>query len=328
MNVLIIGGTRNIGYLLAQRLLEEGHRVTLLNRGITPDTLPETVARLRADRTHPQQMRRALAGRAFDMVVDTVLYKQPEAEAIVDILREQVGHYVFISTGQVYLVREGIHFPAKEEDYGGPLLPQPELNTYDYEEWLYGMEKRAVEDTLAAAHESTGFPYTSLRLPMVNSERDSFNRLYSYILRLKDGGPVLMPEQPNHPLRHIYAGDVIEAVLLLLNTGKGKGRAYNISQDETLTLKEFLMTLGDVMGIEPQIKAVGRNLLEANGFLPDCSPFSDLWMSVLDNTRSKDELGMVYTPVRAYLQKLVAYYEDNPPVHPVSYRRRHAEKLL
>ena len=71
-----------------------------------------------------------------------------------------------------------------------------------------------------------------------------------------------------------------------------------------------------------------RDLLEANGFLPDCSPFSERWMSELDNTRSKRELGMTYTPVRTYLEKIVAYYAENPPPMPASYRRRRAELLL
>ena len=30
----------------------------------------------------------------------------------------------------------------------------------------------------------------------------------------------------------------------------------------------------------------------------DCSPFSGRWMSAVDNSRSKRELGMVYTPWR------------------------------
>lgn len=328
MNILIIGGTRNIGYFLAKKILDAGHRLTILNRGVSEDTLPDSVARLRVDRTDVQQMRRALAGRHFDMVVDTVMFKGAEAETIVEILNGNVGHYVFISTGQVYLVREGVQNPIKESDYEGSLLPAPEPNTYDYEEWLYGTDKRAVEDVLAAAHQSHGFPYTSLRLPMVNSERDKFKRLYAYVLRFKDGGPVLIPDKPDLPLRHIYAGDVVNAIMRLLETGKGKGMALNISQDETLSIQQFLSLLGDIMDKHPEIIEVGRQVLEENGFLPDCSPFSEKWMSVLDNSLSKAEIGMEYTPVRTYLEKIVQYYEQHPPTPPVSYRRRHAEKNL
>lgn len=328
MNILIIGGTRNLGYRLAQTLLPAGHRVTILNRGKTRDELPGAVERLRADRTDAAQLRDALGGREFDVVVDNTLYSGREADDAVRLLNGRVGHYIFTSTGQVYLVREGAERPYREDDYEGRLMPAPKPTTYAYEEWTYGMEKRQVEDRLAAAWATDGFPYTSLRLPMVNSERDHFNRLYNYVLRLKDGGPILVPTTPNYPLRHVYAGDVIDAIMTLIDTGKGKGRAFNIAQDETLSLDEFVALLADILGVEPTITRIKRDVLEANGFLPDCSPFSDRWMSELDNQRSKEELGLTYTPLRTYLEKIVRYYEENEPPRPASYRRRHAEKAL
>jgi nucleoside-diphosphate-sugar epimerase len=325
MNILIIGGTRNLGLSLTQQLLQAGHHVTIFNRGKTPDPLPDAVERLHGDRTDPAQIQGALAGRTFDAVVDTTLYKEPEAQTVVRLLAGHTGHYIFLSSGQVYLVREGIERPFTESDYEGRLMPPPKPATYGYEEWLYGIDKRKAEDVFIAAWERQQFPFTTLRLPMVNSERDHFNRLYGYILRLKDGGPVLVPETPDYPLRHIYGGDVAKAIMLIINSGKGKGQAFNISQDETCTLDQFLGVMGDLMGTDPTIVHFKRSLLEANGFLPDCSPFSDRWMSELTNDRSKAELGMEYTPLRDYLGKLIQHYETNPPPKPVGYRRRHAE---
>lgn len=305
-----------------------GHHITVFNRGKTHDQLPESVERLHGDRTDPAQLTRALQGRSFDAVVDNALFKGAEVTPVVRLLRERVGHYIFLSTGQVYLVREGIERPFREDEYEGRLMPSPKPNTYGYEEWMYGIEKRRAEDALRTAWEQEGFPYTSLRLPMVNSERDHFHRLYNYILRLKDGGPILVPSTPNYPLRHVYADDVVSAILSLIESGKGKGEAYNISQDETLVLDDFVHILGEILGLTAQVVRVRRDLLEANGFLPDCSPFSERWMSELDNSRSKRELGMVYTPMRDYLARIVAYYHDNPPPTPASYRRRRAELLL
>ncbi|MDZ4672153.1 MAG: NAD-dependent epimerase/dehydratase family protein [Phototrophicales bacterium] len=328
MNILIIGGTRNLGHFLAERILADGHKVTILNRGVTRDDLSKDIARLRCDRTNAQQLRRAIGGRTFDVVIDNVIYKEAEAEDVVDILQGKVGHYIFMSTGQVYLVRDGVQRPFKESDYEGDLLPQPTENTYDYEEWLYGIDKRKAEAVFARAYEKNGFPYTALRMPMVNSERDNFNRLYNYMLRIKDGGPILVPNKPNFPLRHVYTADVVNLVTRLINTGVGKGKAYNISQDETVTLDEFLGILGNLMGIEPNIRMVDRALLEANGFLPECSPFSEMWMSELDNTLSKTELGATYTPLREYLAKIVTHYTENPPKQPAGYKRRKSEKNL
>lgn len=317
-----------MGYFLARQIIDDGHSLSLLNRGVTRDELPDDIPRYHADRTDITQMRRALAGRDFDVVVDMTLFKEQEAEDIVELLDGQVGRYIFVSTGQVYLIREGITRPFREVDYFNPIIPAPEANTYDYEEWLYGNEKSAAEDVLARAYTDRGFPYTSLRLPMVNSERDGFNRLYGYYLRLKDHGPILVPSAPDHRVRHVYSHDAVKAIMTLINTDKGMGKAYNISQDETLTLEEFLRTLSDVMGVPANIQRVDRYLLEANGFLPDCSPFSDMWMSEMDNTLSKQELGMTYTPVRTYLENIVAYYNNHSLQTPSSYRRRQAEKML
>ncbi|MBI1258165.1 MAG: NAD-dependent epimerase/dehydratase family protein [Chloroflexi bacterium] len=329
MKILVIGGTRNLGRRLVQRLVGLEHRVTIFNRGKTPDDLPEVVERLHGDRTDAAQLMRALQGRTFDVVVDTALYKGAEVEPVVRLFKDRIGQYIFLSSGQVYLVREGIERPFDETDYEGRLMPSPKPNTYGYEEWMYGIEKRRAEDALKAAWETQNFPYTTLRLPMVNSERDHFHRLYNYILRLKDGGPILAPSTPNYPLRHVYADDVVTAFMKLIDgSGVGKGEAYNISQDESVSLEEFLTILGGMLGVEAHIVRVRRDTLEANGFLPDCSPFSERWMSELDNTRSKTELGMTYTPLSEYLEKIVAYYAENPPLKPASYHRRRAELLL
>ena len=328
MNVLIIGGTRNVGHLLALALRAAGHGVTLLNRGLSRDSLPKDIERLRPDRTAGPALRAARGGRSFDAVIDTCLYNVDEAESIIELLAGRTGHYIFLSSGQVYLVRQGIERPFKEGDYEGRLMPQPKPNTFALEEWLYGMNKRRAEDAFMRGWVERAFPVTVLRLPMVNGERDQFYRLYNYILRLRDGGPIIAPQTPNFPLRHIYSGDVVLAILRLLEQGGGQGRAYNISQDETVSLDAFLGMVGEYVGAKPKIVRVSRELLETQGFLPDCSPFSERWMSELDNTLSKTELGMTYTPLRVYLAHIVAHYLETMPPKPVSYRRRKAEIRL
>jgi nucleoside-diphosphate-sugar epimerase len=145
------------------------------------------------------------------------------------------------------------------------------------------------------------------------------------VLRLKDGDPILVPETPDYKLRHVYSADVVKAIMLCMERGAGAGRAYNISQDETTSLDEFLGIVGKLLGMQPQLMRFRRTLLEANGFLPDCSPFSERWMSEMTNDLSKAELGMRYTPLREYLGKIIAHFEAEPPREPVGYKRRHTE---
>ncbi len=328
MKILIIGGTRNLGHLLAWQLVESGHQVTVFNRGKTRDELPEAVERLRGDRTERESLTNALKDRVFDAVIDTTLYTGEEADDIIHILKGHTGQYIFISTGQVYLVRESVQRPFTEAMYPGRTMPAPKNGSFEYEEWLYGMNKRAAEDRLMAAHQERGFPVTILRLPMVTGERDHFGRLYGYVLRLKDGGPILVPSTPNHPLRHVYSSDVVSIMMQLISTGAGIGRAYNLSQEETVTLDEYLGMIGAIMNVEPLIVRVRRDKLEGNGFVPDCSPFSERWMSELDNTLSKLELGARYTPLNQYLRTTVNHLLESAPPIPMGYKRRRSEILF
>jgi nucleoside-diphosphate-sugar epimerase len=326
MRSLIIGGTRNLGPSIVHALLRGGHQVSIFNRGLTPDDLPVEIERLRGDRNDVPQTKSALGNRQFDVVIDTTLYTGTEAEAAVDLFRDRVGRYIFISTGQVYLVRLGVLRPFKEADYPGPVMPEPaKADESDHSNWLYGFDKRQAEDVFSQAWREHKFPYTSLRLPMVNSERDHYDRLYGYFLRLQDGGPILVPDDGGSPVRHVYGEDVVQAITRLINSDKGRGEAYNIGQDESLSLKHFLEMMATLMKTPLQLKPAPRAALMRAGLLPDCSPFSGLWMSALNNDRSKAELDMQYTPLKDYLKKLVDFYAATPPRQIDGYRQRPQE---
>jgi nucleoside-diphosphate-sugar epimerase len=329
MRSLVLGGTRNLGPSIVQGLLQQGHEVAVFNRGQTRDDLPEEVERLRGDRTDTAQLKRAMGGREFDLVVDTTLYTGDEAEATVELFAGRVGRYIFLSTGQVYLVRVGLQRPFKEEDYDGPVMPEPpKSDEQNHSNWLYGFDKREAEDVFARAWTRQQLPYTSLRLPMVNSERDHFDRIYGYFLRLKDGGPILVPEGVDLPVRHVYGDDVVQAITRLTTGELGKGRAYNIAQDDTLTLEQFLELLAETVHRTLKIIRVPREELDGAGLLPDCSPFSGQWMSSIENARSKAELGMQYTPMSSYVKKLVSYYQAIPTKKIEGYAQREKELKL
>jgi nucleoside-diphosphate-sugar epimerase len=326
MRALIIGGTRNLGPPIVQALLQNGFQVTVFNRGVTPDDLPVGVERLHGDRTAPGAFLAALGTRSFDLIVDTTLYKGCDALTAIEHFSGRVGRYIFLSTGQVYLVRIGVERPFREDDYPGSVMPRPpDAEVSDVRNWLYGVEKREVEDAMASAWEHSGFPFTSLRLPMVNSERDHYDRIYGYLLRLEDGGPILVPDDPGLMLRHVCGSDVVQAVLRLAHSAAGKGQAYNIGQDEAVSLEEFLRILAGYANCPLRLARFPRTSMEQENLLPHCSPFSDPWMSALDNQRSKRELGMEYTRLETYLKELVAFFQAAPRRTIAGYARRPEE---
>ena len=326
MRVLVIGGTRFMGYSLTWRLVAAGHDVTLLNRGTHPDPFGARVTRLRADRTTPE-FPAALAGLSFDAAVDFAAYERADAEGAVSALDGRVGHYVMISTGQVYLVRAGAPAPSREEDYEGPLMEAPALGDRDRVDWEYGMGKRACEDVLAAAWVERRFPSTRLRIPIVNGERDHTRRLEGYVWRILDGGPLLLPDGGTARVRQVYSGAVVTAILRILGDGTTLGQAYNVCQDETPTLADLVALLADVLGAPARVVGLSTAEMEAAGLDPvAASPFSTRWKSFLDPGRAQRELGFVHPPLRINLDKVVASllasWPDEPPA---SYAQRSRE---
>jgi nucleoside-diphosphate-sugar epimerase len=311
---------------IIELLCARGHAVTTFNRGITACELPSEVVRLYGDRGNQQDLRSALAGRSFDAVIDTTLYTGADTGPTIEALKQQTGHYIFISTGQVYLIRKGLTRPFREMDYEGELMTAPtQRGSSDYKNWLYGKDKRDAEDLLFAAWNKERFPVTSLRLPMVNSERDHYQRILGYVRRLEDGGPILVPEGNVLSLRHVYGADVAQAVVGLIESGLGKGHAVNLSQDETVSLSDFLAMVAELLSAKLRLVPVSRTRLESLQLLPQCSPFSDPWMSALDNARSKTEFGIRYTPLPDYLQAFIQHYRNNQHLVPEGYKSRELE---
>ncbi len=329
-DVLILGGTRNLGHFTALELIDAGHNVTVLNRGQTYDDLPPKVERLRADRRDTAQMRSALDSRSFDLVFDTTTYTGAEARQAVELFGGMTDRFVFVSSGQVYLVRENVERPFREEDYEGPVMPAPPAESQDYDDWKYGVDKRDAEEVFSAAASASGFPVTTLRLPMVASERDHRGRIQCYIARILDRGPFLVPDEQGLPLRHVYAGDVAGLVVSLVSGDKGIGRAYNISGGQSMSLDELIVTLSGITGLELHVIRKPRAELDAEKLLPHCSPFSGKWMSELDNTRGIAELGAQYTAPEDYLRALVDDYRTRwmrEDLVPIGLEQRQKEVL-
>jgi nucleoside-diphosphate-sugar epimerase len=324
MNVLIIGGNRFLGRGLVWRLVCGGHRVTLVNRGRLADPFGDRVERIHVDRSS-DAFDRALAGRTFDHAVDFAGFTADDAVRSVRVLAGRVGHYVFVSTGQVYLVREGCPTPSREADYDGPTMAAPP-SPADHSDWAYGIGKRGAEDVLAAA---SGLPSTRLRIPMVNGELDYHRRLEAYLWRLLDGGPLLVA-RAGALRRPVYGGAVVRAIAKLLEAPPAPGQAFNLAQPEPLTVRALVERIAARAGGRPEIVERPAEAIEAAGLsVRDASPFSSAWSSVLDPARAVAELGFEHPPLDVYLDATIASLLASwPPEPPPGYAQRDRELAL
>lgn len=318
MHILVIGGNRFMGLGLVWRLLCAGHRVTVVNRGQLADPFADRVERVHADRA-TSAFDVALAGRGFDRVIDFAGFTADDATRAVRVLGGRVGHYFFISTGQVYLVREGCPRPSRELDYAGPVMAAPPTPA-DHEDWAYGIGKRGAEDVLAAA---AHLPSSRLRIPMVNGELEHKRRLEAYVWRLLDGGPLAIA-RGDAIARHVYSGAVIDCLLRLVDVPPPAGHAFNLAQAEQPTVRELVERIAHRVGARPELVDVPPDALEAAGLsVRAASPFSSRWMSLIDPGRAIAELGFTHPPLATYLDSILAsLFAAWPTTPPPGYDQR------
>ncbi len=307
MKILVIGGTRFFGYFIARRLLEDGHELTLFNRGRTPDDFGSAVRRIHGDRTDARDFSRKLRGEEFDAAVDMIAYTGADSRSAVETLSGKVGRFIHISTGSVYIVTRDFPCPLREEDFEREVLPRPAGNA---EWWLYGYNKRLCEEELREAGAKRGFPYTIYRIPIVFGERDYTLRAYSYFLRLEDGRPLILPDGGLNVFTHIYQDDVARTVAVNLLNPAAVGQAYNVAQPEILTLRAFVHEAARVIGREPEIIDAPWDVLTAAGLGTGFSPLSTRRPFVLVTDKARRDLNFSATPFPVWLAKTVRWFRE------------------
>ena len=163
---------------------------------------------------------------------------------------------------------------------------------------------------------------------MVNGERDYFRRIETYLWRLLDGGPLLLPDAPR--TRHVYGSEVARFLAEILGRPATFGRAFNLAQEETPTLGELVEKLRLLVGSRSELVPIADDALStAQLERTALSPFSTRWMSFIDPSRARDELAFRHLPLDVYLGRIAASFVAHPPpAPPPGYAQRAREIAL
>ena len=310
LEILLIGGSGFMGRHVARELLAAGHRVATLSRGRRPSF--EGVTFLTADRRDPRSLVQALEGRRFDATVDFLVYDSGDIETLRGV-EGRLGRYVMISTGQVYLVGEGVVPPCREQDVERPLRPEPGTGTRDHAEWSYGVRKRSAERAMLTWTEARGEAGLALRLPIVQGDGDGSLRLWAYLERMLDGGPLVLPEGGRRPTRFLHAGDLAQMVRRLARPTKPVSPAYNLAQPEVVPLGEFLKRIAVIAGLDVRFVDAPWAECRAAGLDEAFSPYAGEWTSVLDPSRAVEECEFRGTRLDDYLPGVVRWHLEHRP---------------
>ena len=197
--LLILGGTRFLGPHLVDAAIEAGWEVTLFNRGRSnPEAFPD-LEKLVGDRDNDLK---ALEGRKWDAVIDTSGYIPRHVKMTAELLAENVGQYVFISTISVY------------DDPGGQYLdeqsPVGKLEDESMEQVTgesYGPLKALCEQ---AAEEAMPGRVSNIRPGLIVGPLDNSGRFTYWPWRVSRGGEVLAPGAPDAAVEFIDARDLAQ----------------------------------------------------------------------------------------------------------------------
>lgn len=249
--ILILGGTGFVGPALVQAARARGHVITLFNRGKTNPTLFADVETILGDRrTDIDRLR----GRDWDAVIDTWVNLPRTVRTAAELLRDHVGHYLFLSTISVYqLGRDPI-------DEGSPVLRLADEKSEKFDLTTYGPLKALAE---RAAEEAMPGRATAVRAGVIVGPGDPSDRFIYWPLRLARGGEVLAPGAPGDRMTFIDHRDLADWMILAVEqrlTG-----VYNVVGPEQPELGAVLDACTTGVGGEARLTWVDSRWLEAQG---------------------------------------------------------------
>ena len=233
MRVLILGGTQFLGRHIVETLLSAGHLVSVLNRGVTRDELPEHVQRLRGDRDEGPPGLQALMGQTWDVCVDVSGYTPRRVRASAEALRANVKRYVFISAVSVY----GDPQDRPVSETHARLLPAGE-HVLDVNGETYGALKVACDDIELQVY---GDRATLLRPQVIAGPGDPSGRYAYWVQRAEQGGEMLVPGDGGDHLQVIDVRDVARFVATVIE--RDLAGVFNLAGPR-LTWARFITMLG------------------------------------------------------------------------------------
>ena len=280
MDVLVIGGNRFVGWLLssAPRGRPQGHPPQPrpargpLRRPGRPDRRGSHLARSRS-RPARQALRRGGGPRR--------VHRRRRASRGAAIPDAGITSWSR-PAGSTSCARGPA--PAREEDYDGPVMARPS-DAADVWDWEYGIGKRACEDALPAR--GARLPRDARRDP----DREQRLRLpppdESYLWRLVDGGPVLLPGGGEHR-RHVYGGEVARFLAEILGRPRRSERPTasrrRRRRRSTSSWRPCAATSAAARtSSDPRPRRFAPRSLDPVRL----SPFSGRWMSFIDPTRAR-----------------------------------------
>ncbi len=267
MKILMLGGTGFAGPKMVQRALDNGHEVTLFNRGKTaPEMFPD-LEHVQGDRyTDLSGLEKLVGdGRRFDAVIDTFTYVPKTVTDTMDVLKPAMGQYVVISTTSVYAARTEVGMDENGElatisdDIAAGITSHREVGMH------YGAMKARVE---RAAEERMAGKVCVIRPGLIVGDRDTTGRFTYWSVRASEGGTMIGPGSGDDFVQVIDVRDLGDFTIHCIEQ-KHMGIFNGISPAGQMTARDMVESAVSVakkkLGAETKIEWVDSEFLAEHG---------------------------------------------------------------
>ncbi|GAA4055070.1 NAD-dependent epimerase/dehydratase family protein [Actinomadura miaoliensis] len=253
LKILFIGGTGVISSACSRRAVELGADLYLLNRNVSSvRPVPDQATVITADVRDTEQVRAALKGREFDVVVNFLNFTPEHVASDIDVFTGRTRQYVFISSAATYQ-RPPSRLPVVESAQ----LHNPNS--------AYARNKIACEELLGRAHHQERFPVTIVR-PSHTYDRTAvpFDGGWTVVDRMRRGKEVLVHGDGTSLWTLTHHTDFARGFTGLLAHPAAIGQAFHITSDEVLSWDQIYLSVAEAAGVEePRLVHVPSDAIAA-----------------------------------------------------------------
>lgn len=260
MKVLFIGGTGIISSAISKKLLENGCKLYLINRGNRNQILPAGVKEIKVDINNEEEVAAKISGLEFDVVADFIAFVPEQLERDYRLFKGKTKQFMYISSASAY--------QKPLSDYrineGTPLS-----NPY----WEYSRNKIACEEYLMKLYRDEGFPVTIIRPSHTYDERSiplgvhGNKGSWQVIKRMLQGKPVIIHGDGTSLWTMTHNTDFAEGFIGLMSNLHTIGECVQITSDESLTWNQIYTAIANALGVKLNAVYV------SSSFLDKCSPY-------------------------------------------------------
>lgn len=296
MKVLITGGGGFVGSHLADRLLEGGHEVLVIDNYETGrrDNLSEREGLQIVEDTiaDGDAVDRAFAAFAPTHVVHAAAsYKDPEGW-VEDVRTNALGTANVVRATQAAGLDRLVYFQTAL-CYG----TQPDEQPVTLGHPVRPDSSYAISKTAGEQYIEMGLPnYVSFRLANAYGPRNISGPLPTFFHRLTNDKPCFVMDTRRD---FIYVDDLIDVVMLALD-GKGQGK-YHVSSGSDFSIKELFDATTKALGIELEDEVEVRPRAE-----------DDAFTILLDPSRTHEDFEgwQIRTPLEDGVARAIEYYRE------------------